>query len=1058
MKTEHWENREQGSALILAMVITVLVMGLVVALAVLTQDSARKSGEQAITAEALEAAEINISKAIMKSQATAVQEVDGEWVGLVGQNDDDTPGSCILFDNTVRIKSAYLSGVAGAGFLREITKADREDPNNPLFDIYEISSASGLMGEYDYNRGVQAVVEIRKEVDIAVPSTLYLHGDSDPAWEGSAWLVSGADHAMEPAAAAAAAGEEAAPAEEENQAAAALVIPQAGRLKVTYLLSNAGLCSGFFMEGEDGPIEIFAENRAMDQNTTVERIYNAGDRLNFFIRTYGSAWGIGDYDHYAVGQTDSFTGKPFCIITQINDTKWRYEFEDLPGRYYCWGGWQNADWDYDDEVVEIELIPPTENETVEGDSPAGGDPVTTELTEADYRTGPGIWATGYNLGEWVDLGVADSQNEQSHTVRVQNGADLYGADSFIKNTRDPRTLAATLLGCANATPLDPTANNVVRLEGRLEDFAGLLGSKDNFQVTYLKVSAAATGGEGGDGGAPNNDATGVVSGELNVNPNNNDAMEFYLVKPDGSRITRDDLHDGFDGYTGPATAIHVKPKGNGNQNTIAVDGQVYPLHNRNVYDITGTMTVNLYHATNGNGHAMGQWWIATTGNGVTINESGDAEAPAEEAAAETPAVEGAGLLVIEGDVTFPADFKYYGMVIVLGNATMNPDAAVAELPVDETAEEEETPPADESPAAITVPVKGKLKFTYLGSSAGLQSGFWMSNPVEEEIFARSNNSQQQLTVEREYNPGQKLNFFIRTYADSWGLGTYDHYSVGQTDDYANKAYCVVTELVAGRKWKLEFEDLPGRYRRNNKWNYADWDYNDQVVEVELIETVEGASPDLPRSHTVGGQCNINPSNNSDFEFSLVTPTGIISRDELHDRFGGYTGAATLVRVKPKGNGNQNSLTLDGELFILQNSKVYTIESQSMTVRLYNDHVNNGRAMGRWWIEINATGATHPSGEEPAPEEAAPAATMRNMLVLGQVLVEKESVVGGKTNIWYCSDAINRALLCAGVNVVDHVKLRAVPMVWRGLDKPTVDGMGLTGSNTQEPQVQEIIDE
>ena len=124
--------------------------------------------------------------------------------------------------------------------------------------------------------------------------------------------------------------------------------------------------------------------------------------------------------------------------------------------------------------------------------------------------------------------------------------------------------------------------------------------------------------------------------------------------------------------------------------------------------------------------------------------------------------------------------------------------------------------------------------------------------------------------------------------------------------------------------------------------------------------------------TIGGLININPNNNPNFDFKMVLPNGVvITREDLHSDnphhhcgtgfhpdYLEYTGPATLVRVKPKGNGNQNSLTVDGEGYPLLNRNRYMITADSMTVHLYNDKRNRmGKSMGKWWIGIDATGAT-----------------------------------------------------------------------------------------------------
>jgi len=141
-----------------------------------------------------------------------------------------------------------------------------------------------------------------------------------------------------------------------------------------------------------------------------------------------------------------------------------------------------------------------------------------------------------------------------------------------------------------------------------------------------------TSGDTGTGDTTSDD-TGTLGGELNINPNNNDDFEFALLKPDGSEITRDDLHasGGSLTYSGPATKILVKPKGNGNQNTLTLNGAVYHLDNKNRYLILtlpgGSMVVHLYNSKGGRGRAMGKWWIAINAWGVKIKEVTDDEDP-----------------------------------------------------------------------------------------------------------------------------------------------------------------------------------------------------------------------------------------------------------------------------------------------------------------------------------------------------------------------------------------------------------------------------------------------
>ena len=126
-------------------------------------------------------------------------------------------------------------------------------------------------------------------------------------------------------------------------------------------------------------------------------------------------------------------------------------------------------------------------------------------------------------------------------------------------------------------------------------------------------------------------------------------------------------------------------------------------------------------------------------------------------------------------------------------------------------------------------------------------------------------------------------------------------------------------------------------------------------------------------YDAGGTVNINPNNSNDFEFQLTKPDGtMITRDHL--LAGGanfsYNGQATQVRFKPKGNGNQNRLIINNEVYPLQNGTLYTLTATTMTVRLYNDKAGKGKAMGRWWLDdIVATNAYLTEGDAPVPQQA-----------------------------------------------------------------------------------------
>jgi len=114
---------------------------------------------------------------------------------------------------------------------------------------------------------------------------------------------------------------------------------------------------------------------------------------------------------------------------------------------------------------------------------------------------------------------------------------------------------------------------------------------------------------------------------------------------------------------------------------------------------------------------------------------------------------------------------------------------------------------------------------------------------------------------------------------------------------------------------------------------------------------------LTGEQQIRGELNLNPRNNWDCEFEMRKPDGtVITRDDLLGSKGEltYEGKALWIRVNPKGNGNQNSLTLDGESYSVRNGVLYTLDGGRMGVRLYNSG-RNGEAMGKWWIAIHASG-------------------------------------------------------------------------------------------------------
>ena len=178
----------------------------------------------------------------------------------------------------------------------------------------------------------------------------------------------------------------------------------------------------------------------------------------------------------------------------------------------------------------------------------------------------------------------------------------------------------------------------------------------------------------------------------------------------------------------------------------------------------------------------------------------------------------------------------------------------------------------------------------------------------------------------------------------------------------------VTAMVASNGKTVLILKTGHKVVRRDDLRFIPGDLNDSLA--AILNPTEGL-PDgedgkKEEDSAVRGLLNLNPRNNSDFDFVLQKSDGTaITRDDLQDSCGtlDYDGEAVWIRFCPKGNGNQNSLTYCGEPFPVRNGTLYTITSPSMSVHLYNVSCNgngdggarngNGKAMGRWWIEISA---------------------------------------------------------------------------------------------------------
>ncbi|MDZ4199260.1 MAG: hypothetical protein U1E27_08250 [Kiritimatiellia bacterium] len=148
----------------------------------------------------------------------------------------------------------------------------------------------------------------------------------------------------------------------------------------------------------------------------------------------------------------------------------------------------------------------------------------------------------------------------------------------------------------------------------------------------------------------------------------------------------------------------------------------------------------------------------------------------------------------------------------------------------------------------------------------------------------------------------------------------------------------------------------------------------------LILIESGASG---QSGSLSGAIRINPNNSPDNSFLAVLPDGgQIARADLQEGMADYQGAASMVLVRPMGAGTQ-SLTVNGSSYTIQNNNTYSF-SGDLQIRIYNDSRNpQGRAVGRWWIELTSSDATVSNDEQ--------AQTIRRNMTF---TIHSEGTVGG----------------------------------------------------------------
>ncbi|MBD3247064.1 hypothetical protein GF378_00400, partial [Candidatus Pacearchaeota archaeon] len=135
--------------------------------------------------------------------------------------------------------------------------------------------------------------------------------------------------------------------------------------------------------------------------------------------------------------------------------------------------------------------------------------------------------------------------------------------------------------------------------------------------------------------------------------------------------------------------------------------------------------------------------------------------------------------------------------------------------------------------SIILPEDGHIKVYFEKASAALKSDLYINftNGTSKLLIEKSNVGQAVYLNDTLYNEGTEIKFHINVDGSPWsrlrnnGYSSYNHSS--------DSKYCQV-ERVDLDTWRLHFEDLPD-------WWTPDWDFNDAVVLVDIVNASTGNS-------------------------------------------------------------------------------------------------------------------------------------------------------------------------------------------------------------------------
>ena len=230
---------------------------------------------------------------------------------------------------------------------------------------------------------------------------------------------------------------------------------------------------------------------------------------------------------------------------------------------------------------------------------------------------------GDQNSEWQTNMTVNSHTGSAQVLTLRDGDSVPAIDGFMDQDSLETYIADYLDTDTQTVSLSPNQAIYLFELGTTDLSSSAADFQDLVVLVTLARDTAELIGQG--------DTDVFITGTVAINPNNSPNAEFTLTKDDGSTVTRDDLHEGTivtsEGvfYEGPASYVHVKPKGPGSQNTLIVNGVPYAMKNANAYEFNApTLTVKVYNDTVSDGTPMGRWHVqmSTTESTVADESAG----------------------------------------------------------------------------------------------------------------------------------------------------------------------------------------------------------------------------------------------------------------------------------------------------------------------------------------------------------------------------------------------------------------------------------------------------